>query len=85
MVTLRIGESTHALPTSDMVASVRSVDCGRYSPDNASPKCEHRAQAGIGILVVAAALLLAVGFLTWRVLLRRYGRAASRADGPKGP
>lgn len=86
MVTLWIGESAQALPPAGLgVVAVRTVDCGRYSPDNSSPKCEHRAQAGIGIFVVAAVLLLAVGFLAWRVMLRRYGRQASRGEGPKRP
>ena len=72
MLSLGVGEAMNGLFVAELTAdSVRTVDCGRFSPDNTSPECEERADTGIGILVAAAVLLLAVGFVAWRLMLRR--------------
>jgi hypothetical protein len=47
------------------------VDCGRFSQESTSPECEERGQTALGILVVAAVLILAIGFIVWRLMLRK--------------
>lgn len=50
---------------------VREVDCSRYSAENVRPECEERAQTGLGVAVVVAVLLLAIGIVLWRRMMRK--------------
>lgn len=60
-----------------MQAVIEEVDCGRFSPDRVSPVCEERDEAAIGILTVIVVLVLVVGYVLWRRLVRKY-EATSR-------
>lgn len=71
--------SLEVLPSLAATATA-AVDCGRLSPDSTGPECEHRAQVGVGVLVVASAVLLVVVFIAWRLLLRRFGQSSATHD-----
>lgn len=60
-------------PRMPAVASVLAGDlnCSRFSPERHTPECEERAQIGVGVFVVVAVLLLAVGFLLWRRMMKK--------------
>lgn len=67
---------------SDGAASLfaEEIDCGRYSPERHTPECEERAQIGMGVFVVVAVLLLAVGFLLWPRMMRKLEQRADGSD-----
>lgn len=50
---------------------MRDVDCSRYSTENSRPECEDRLQVGLGVFVVVAVLLLAIGIVLWRRMMRK--------------
>ncbi|RYU09445.1 hypothetical protein [Nocardioides iriomotensis] len=84
MLSLGVREAMNGLFVMESTAaSVRTVDCGRFSPDNTRPECEDRADTGIGIFVAAAVLLLAVGLVAWRLMLRRIKTAPSDDERPE--
>jgi len=62
------------------LATVRAVDCSRYSPDRSSPECEEGGQIVLGIFAVTAVLVLAVGFIAWRLWMRRMSKPSRDSD-----
>ena len=48
------------------LSTVRAVDCGKYSDERGDPECERRSDMGIGVMVVAAVLILAISYAIWR-------------------
>ena len=58
-------------------SSVRAIDCSKYSSDYGSQACEHRTDQFMGVFVVAALVVLVIGFIAWRVLLRRNARRSA--------
>ena len=60
---------------------VREVGCGKYSPDRNSTKCEHQSQIALGGVVVVAVLILAVGYIVWRLSMRKFEKKAATEQG----
>ena len=60
---------------------VREVGCGKCSPDRNSPKCEHQSQIALGGVVVVAVLILAVGYIVWRLSMRKFEKKAATEQG----
>ena len=55
-------------------AATATGSCSRYSEDRGtSPECQERADNGMGLFLVAALVLLAIGWVVWRLMARRIG------------
>lgn len=55
-------------------AATMAESCSRYSEDGGtSPECQERADNGMGLFLVAALVLLAIGWGVWRLMVRRIG------------
>lgn len=61
-----------------MHAAIAEVDCTRFSPDRGSPECDSRGEAVLGVLTILGALVLVIGYVVWRRLVRKY-EAGSQA------
>ena len=87
-MTLTVRALDHPLTGAEpMFLAVREVDCSKYSDERGDPECERGMQAGVGVAVVVGLLLLAIGFVIWRRLMRKFTTTSSSgtrpdADGP---
>lgn len=70
---------------STQTLSVGAVDCSRYSSDRSNPECEEGGQIVIGIFAVAAVLVLAIGFIAWRLWLKKMSSGNRDVGDQNGP
>jgi hypothetical protein len=54
-------------------------DCGRFGEDRYTTACEERGEAGLGVVMIVTALLVAIGSLWWRHMSNKI-RAVETSD-----